>query len=376
MPRNYAYDGLRGWLLIIIACNHLSGDFVPKITRAPFGFVSAAEGFVFLSGFIAYLVYHRLAADKTQLKRKIWHRCLTIYSFHLTAMFLSLMLVWLFPVYIPQWKEFFNTANWFRDPLQSAIAALLLLEQPGYHDILVLYLVPMIFFPFAISAINNGKAPVVAATSIVVWLLAQFVTTHSLIAPFNVMFAEITLNVSYFDPFAWQLYFYLGVMLSYLKIEHGWQFNSPPWLHGCLIATLLVLLITKHGFAEFISASLTNQSKASVLYLLNLLLVVYLVMLLMRAYPWIFTFRYPVFLGQHALPVFAFHTVVIYFLQPWSQAYTTEKWYWDVLACLMFVGMLAIPAKLDQRWHARGHKVRQDTLVNSKLSEVDLRGKN
>jgi hypothetical protein len=60
MKRIIELDGLRGWLLIIIACNHLYGGYVTQFTREPFGFVSAAEGFVFLSGFVAYLVYARL----------------------------------------------------------------------------------------------------------------------------------------------------------------------------------------------------------------------------------------------------------------------------------------------------------------------------
>ncbi len=60
MPRITEYDGLRGWLLIVIACNHLYGGFVSNFTRAPLGYISAAEGFVFLSGFVAYFVYRQL----------------------------------------------------------------------------------------------------------------------------------------------------------------------------------------------------------------------------------------------------------------------------------------------------------------------------
>jgi hypothetical protein len=71
MSINLTYDALRGWLLIVIACNHLYGSFVSQITREPFGFVSAAEGFVFLSGFVAYLVYSRSASDSKALKRKV-----------------------------------------------------------------------------------------------------------------------------------------------------------------------------------------------------------------------------------------------------------------------------------------------------------------
>ncbi|KNC68307.1 hypothetical protein AC626_05670 [Pseudoalteromonas rubra] len=52
MSRDLSYDGLRGWLLIIIACNHLFGSFVTQFTRTPLGFVSAAEGFVFYPGLL------------------------------------------------------------------------------------------------------------------------------------------------------------------------------------------------------------------------------------------------------------------------------------------------------------------------------------
>ncbi len=361
MQRNTAYDGLRGWLLMIIACNHLYGHFVPQITRVPFGFVSAAEGFVFLSGMVAYLVYTRYSTDVNLLRHKIWRRCLTIYSFHLTAMLLTMLLIWLFPWHIAQWQDFFNAANWFRDPLQSLIAALLLLEQPGYHDILILYLVPMLFLPFAIIAINNGKALWVALVSCTVWLLAQFITASHFAAPFHAVLPALTLNVSYFDPFAWQLYFYLGVLLCYLKTAHSSLFNLPLWLHRCLIGACCGFVMMKLCFAERIPASLHNQAEASVLHVLNLLLLAYLMMLLLRALPRLFTFPYAVFLGQHALAVFAFHTVVIYFLQPWSQAYTAEKWYWDVLICLLFIAMLAIPATLDRQWHGRNSAAAPDT---------------
>lgn len=350
MLRNLAYDGLRGWLLIIIACNHLYGQFIPQFTRTPFGLTSAAEGFVFLSGFVAYLVYRRLAVDTVQLKRKIWRRVITIYGFHISALLLCFTLVWLFPIYIPQWSNFFNAANWFSDAKQSMVATLFLLEQPGYHDILILYFIPMLFLPFAIIAIQNGRALSVAAVSVTVWLAAQFVSADSLAGPFSALFPDIKLNVSYFDPFAWQIYFYMGVLLSHLKFDKGHNFNFPPLLNAFLLLCITGMFIIKQGFPELTQPYLDGQGEASLFYQLSLLLTVYLFMLLMRSFSWFFTVKYPVFLGQHALPVFAFHSIVLYFLQPMTQVYTAEKWYWDLLTCLFFVGLLVIPAKLDQLW--------------------------
>lgn len=356
MKRNLAYDGLRGWLLIIIACNHLYGHFVPQLTRAPLGFVTAAEGFVFLSGFVAYLVYGRLSSNKTQLQRKVWRRCLTIYGFHITAITISFIFVWIFPFYIQQWTGFFNAENWFNNPFQSYISAILLLEHPGYHDILILYLVPMIFLPFAILAINRGQLWLVATSSVLIWLLSQHVTIQPLAGPFNDIFSDITINVSYFDPLAWQIYFYMGFILSYLKHHKGYSFDFPIAVRICLLTCITALFITKHWFPALMEPYLLGSGNASVVYQLSLLLAVYLFMLLNRHIPRLFTLKYPVFLGQHALPVFAFHTVVIYFLQPWSQAYTTQTWYWDLLICIFFIGLLTIPAKLDQIWRSSNRR--------------------
>ena len=246
MNRDLSYDGLRGWLLIVIACNHLYGGFISQVTREPFGFVSAAEGFVFLSGFVAYLVYSRLAEQPTKLKVKIWQRSLTIYLFHLSAIVVTFSLVTLFPIYIPVWTDFFNAGNWFVSTSQSMISSLLLLEQPGYHDILILYLVPMLFLPFAILAIKKGWVSLVVAISLLLWAGSSFISIDAIAPLFNYLLPDIKINVSYFDPLAWQLYFYTGVLLSYLKFDKGHDFNFSLPIKSVLLISLAVLFCLRH----------------------------------------------------------------------------------------------------------------------------------
>jgi hypothetical protein len=65
----------------------------------------------------------------------------------------------------------------------------------------------------------------------------------------------------------------------------------------------------------------------SIIRQLNLLLLVYAFMLWMRYAPWIIKLKYPVFLGQHALTAFTFHAIVVYFLLPITQPFTTKNWY-------------------------------------------------
>lgn len=353
MERNLAYDGLRGWLLIIISCNHLYGSFVPQILRSPLGLVSAAEGFVFLSGFVAYRVYSRFVSNEPYLWSKIWNRILVIYFFHITAVITSFILVWIFPVYTQHWIDFFGAKNWFDNYLQSQISALLLLEHPGYHDILIIYIIAMAFLPFAVKLIHNGKATFVAAASVLVWISAQFITADVFYLPYSLLFNDIKINVSYFDPFAWQIYFYTGVILSYLKFHKGYTYDFNPVIKFALLFCIFSIAIIKHMFPNVLVPYAEGQSEASIIFQVNLLLASYLVMLMMRSYTWFFTMKYPVFLGRHSLAVFSFHTVVIYFLQPWSQVYTTEKWYFDLLFCVFFITLLAIPAFIDEIWHTR-----------------------
>ena len=51
-------DLLRGLMLVIMTLNHLDGP-IKSITFQPLGFVSAAAGFIYLSGFVYGLVYTR-----------------------------------------------------------------------------------------------------------------------------------------------------------------------------------------------------------------------------------------------------------------------------------------------------------------------------
>src|SRR4051812_24501978 len=51
-------DTLRGVLLVLMAINHIPSD-LRAVTDHPLGFMSAAEGFVFMAGLMAGYVYTR-----------------------------------------------------------------------------------------------------------------------------------------------------------------------------------------------------------------------------------------------------------------------------------------------------------------------------
>jgi len=379
MKRVLAYDGLRGWLLIVIACNHLYGGYVTDFTREPLGFVSAAEAFVFLSGFVAYLVYGRLF-DKEQVTEKvvntkIWHRCFTIYKFHLFTLLFTYLVIWFFPVFKDLWISFFYTGNLYKDPLSAVALAFVLLEQPGYFDILIIYLVPMTFLPFAIKALKQGKVYWVAAISFSVWILAQFVTQDVITYFLQKLLPNFTLQVSYFDPFAWQWLFYLGVLCSYLRFDEKRSFVFSRVVKGILLASAFGLMMLKHLDPSWLGTLYHHQSlgfffggggTVPLIKQINLLLLAYCFFLTINKFSMVYTAKYPVYLGQHALPVFAFHTVVVYWLYPLFKGLNTSFWYWDIASCALFIMLLAIPAKLDEMYR----RSREANDLSSRLNSI------
>jgi hypothetical protein len=369
MARILTYDGLRGWLLIIIACNHLYGSFVSDFTRAPFGFVSAAEAFVFLSGFVAYFVYQRLDASPINQTKKIVHRTLIIYGFHLLAIAITFTLVTTFPYYQTLWTEFFLAGNFFSSPIQFSLASIFLLEHPGYHDILIMYLVAMAFLPMAMWSLKKDRWLLVLITSITLWYIAPSFELTLFSELYHSLFPDLTIQVSTFDPLAWQLYFYIGVLLSYAKFNRKVSFDLNPKVHWILFTCTLLLMLGKHAQVSWFQSLIQNTGNAPVLIVINLLLLCYVFSFWMRKWPYLFTLKYPVFLGQHALPVFSFHTIVIYFLLPVTHELTNASWYWDLAVCVFFVALLWFPAKLDLMYHQakKQYQSTGKTITNTKL---------
>src|SRR3712207_2413449 len=107
MQRFVQIDGLRGLLLVVMLMNHLNIVF-NKYTYEPFGVISAAEGFVFLSGLVAGLVYTRklIKYGREEMVKSVVSRSLTIYKYH-AGMYLSLfILMFVMQPISPEWVVF------------------------------------------------------------------------------------------------------------------------------------------------------------------------------------------------------------------------------------------------------------------------------
>lgn len=87
MSRRWELDALRGLMLVMMTLTHLPTRFSDSITQ-PLGFVSAAEGFVLLSAFMAGSIYTRraLRAGIPAMREAFLFRALKLYACQLATL--------------------------------------------------------------------------------------------------------------------------------------------------------------------------------------------------------------------------------------------------------------------------------------------------
>jgi hypothetical protein len=168
-------DWLRGLMLVLMTVTHLPTAFSARFGQ-PFGFVSAAEGFVFLSAYLVGSVYGRLGRDRgpEAMQQALLSRTAKVYGVHVG------LLLFLFWVLVPYASEHGARAItdlaslYLRDPQGALAGGLLLVYNPPLLDILPMYVV---FLGLSVSALGfaeqRGWTPLFIA-SIALWLFAQF----------------------------------------------------------------------------------------------------------------------------------------------------------------------------------------------------------
>src|SRR5262249_48615311 len=129
--RDAVIDGLRGLMVLVMAVDHFGGPLT-RFTFQPFGFASAAEGFVFLAGLVSGLVYTRfLEAPGHTLERRAFARAGKVYEYHVAAVVL-LLAIGLCSVRYADYYARRELAS--QSPLATLGYALLLVNQPRLLD--------------------------------------------------------------------------------------------------------------------------------------------------------------------------------------------------------------------------------------------------
>jgi len=202
--RELRLDLFRGLALWLIYVDHLSPDILTWGTIRNYGFSDAAEIFIFISGFTAALVYGRAMFESGMLigTARVLRRVWQIYTAHL-LLFLVLIGEIAYVTAVSE-KSFYiqemEVAEFYNEPGQAMIQALLLRFRPLNMDVLPLYILLMASLPLVLMlARSHRDLPLIL--SIVLYILTIRFDLHLSTYPDGFWS---------FNPFAWQLLFVFG----------------------------------------------------------------------------------------------------------------------------------------------------------------------
>jgi hypothetical protein len=241
--RNTLIDFWRGLVLVIIFVNHVPGNILEHLTPRNYGFSDAAEAFVFISGLSVALVYYPKLPQSgiIGVVRRCFRRSLELYRMHLI---MTGVAVALFSVgYVISddigMLEAHGRSAVFDDTARGITGVLLLGHQLGYFNILPLYIALMLWAPVAMILMRIHVV-LAAAVSVGIYALAR---------------ADVLALPSwpepgrwFFNPFAWQLLFTMGIfagaLLSRLKSVPYWR----PGFIGSVVLLVVSFVIMMNGF--------------------------------------------------------------------------------------------------------------------------------
>ena len=303
------FDAIRGLLLISMAAVHVP-TLVSHFLHEPLGFMSDAEGFIFLSASMAGLAYGKTyrQTDWSAMSRRVWQRARQIYLIHLAVILPVVLIAWAFAAQITPLANHFH--DFLVHPWGSLALIPLLLHQPPLFDILPLYIILLSVTPLLLALARRRGWGIVLAVSAFGWLAAQFkLDTRFISNPSGLL----PLRWGSFDLLAWQLVWVGGLALGESSLRR--PVLSGKWRFGLAAISVPIAVagfLARHGFLSLNPDCFLWIDKWTLgpLRLLNFARWVALLLAWNPRVP--ARLLAPVaLLGRHSLAVFAFHLPLV-----------------------------------------------------------------
>jgi hypothetical protein len=236
--RDQRLDLLRGFCIFVMVVDHIGGvSPLRALTGGGTFFVSAAEGFVFISGLLLGEVYRKVIEREgfRAAITKAWRRSLTLYLLTFTLTFVLTYVAWWLGI---RWAEAVEIEN----PLLFALRVLTLQRPYIFTDVLVMYTLLILGAPIALWLLHRGWVVPLLAGSWLLWLLYQ-ITPESAGQPLP--------YINTFHPAAWQIFFVHAMALGYHRQRMAAWFRSLPHaaIFVCCVAlfTFAIVLYRSRG---------------------------------------------------------------------------------------------------------------------------------
>jgi hypothetical protein len=271
-------DFWRGFALIVILVDHVPRNGLDRLTPQNFGFSDAAETFVFLSGVSVSLAYAPTLqkAGFGGLVKRCATRAAKLYLVQIAMVACNIAIpVAAAKVVGDEGVALRQGLSWFvNSPVSSLAAAATLFYQANYSDVLALYVVLMLWAPVIIFLASRSPAWALLAS------IAVYVAGRGR--------AGGSFDGWYFNPFAWQLVFAIGVICAL-----RWRSGLPRPRGRLVVLGLAIILgaailsITAMGLKATALAHLDlDKPDLGVMRLAHFLALVYVMSTVAVAEPW------------------------------------------------------------------------------------------
>jgi hypothetical protein len=305
--RNMLLDVLRGYCFVGMTIEHLPMNPLSAFFRQTYGFLSVAEGFVFIAGIVFAVVYGKtLKRQGTRAMRsRAVARARDIYLNHAGLYTLSLL-------------AGYCAGHQFRVGIFSLWwRGMLMLSQPGLFFLLPMYFVFVLGGALLLEQMLRGRARLVMAGSLAAWLAAQtglglppLVPSWFRPGPFNLL--------------AWQLLFVSGMYFGYRQLEGRQVVPSGRLLSGAAGCLAAVFFLSRHQTFLFGVPAMRWQETAMTTWkyschpvrMINFAAVAYVVFYLSSRIGTGWKQREAsaalAFIGRHSLPVYGWSVMLTY----------------------------------------------------------------
>lgn len=380
--RLWEIDALRGLMLLLMTVTHIPTRFSDPLGQ-PFGFVSAAEGFVLLSGFMAGMVYaqKQLRAGDEAMRGAFLKRAFKIYLSQAALLLFLLTVVALIGVVMRQEAITGLVSYFLAQPLNALVSGLLLLYNPPLFDILPMYVLFMIGSPVLLLHGSEHGWRGILVFSGALWLAAMFGAGQAIYdAVVALTGLPVPLNqTGAFEWLAWQFLWVIGLWIG-AELAAGRPVQPTPfprWAVAAAVVIALVNLVWRHAVGQ---APFGGNAPLNLLYdkwSLGPLRLIDLFALMVvtlhfgpRWAPRVPRPRWLELLGRQSLPVFCAHVVLAVLVLALLGPIDPERSWWrdGLLLTACFAALFAV-ALASERID------RQAGRANERLKALRARGR-
>jgi len=289
---------------------------ISTYSNQPFGFVSASEGFIFLSALFTGRIYFRLAQRDGHIvmQKKLGKRTLRLYLYHVVLLGLVFLLA--IPISasgartgLHNLLDFYFNAG----PARAAIDGALLVYRPPLLDILPMYVIFLLLTPLGLRLGNKLGWTVTLSGGFTLWLMAQFGLRQTLWHLMNRHFGlRIPLNeMGSFDLWAWQLVWLVGLWMGVCWAKDQLDLTQVARkLAGPALIVVLALLTVRYAIFRGLDLGryeiFVDKWHLGLLRLIDFS-AVGILLIRARSYLEPLSIRPLVLLGQSSLQVFCTH---------------------------------------------------------------------